>query len=209
MKKGLLIKICILTAAIQFFSISVFAFEGNEPHTQTLIVTSQILDDDGKLIDPEGDSKANQDTFTITVHFSNLNNDDEISYSDEIITPDKDGTAEVTYETGNCTPQYFDNVPVTAKIIVTEAASSYRASYETYDFVSDGSDSTEGDHMSITTEELLLKEGKDGFVLFSNKKAETLPEATTRHGNELIIIILILFCFMAGILIYRHRCHNE
>lgn len=209
MKKSLLIKICILTAIVQFFNISVFAFEGNEPQAQTLIVTSQILDDEGKMIDPEGDSQANQDTFTITVHFSNLDRDAEIRYGNGIITTNNDGTAEVTYETGNCTPQYFDNVPVNAKIIVTEDASSYQTSYETYDFVTDDSDSTEGDHMSLTTKELHLQEGKDGLVLFSNRKPDILPEVMPAHKNELTIVILILVCFMAGILLYRHKYHNE
>lgn len=205
MKKSLFIKIGILTAAVQFFSMPVFAFVGNKPQTQTLIVTSQILDEEGKMVDPEGDSKANQDTFTITVHFSNLDSDAEIRYGNGIVTTNNDGTAEVTYETGNCAPQYFDDVPVNAKIIVREEASSYQTSYKTYDFVINNSDSAEGDHMSLTTKELQLQEGKDGLVLFSNRKPDTPPEATPTHKKELIIAILILVCLMAGIVYRRYR----
>lgn len=207
MKKNLLIKILnLLVVTVLSMNTPVLAFEGSQPHTQTLIVSSQILNKDGQMIDPESNAKENQDTFLITVHFSNLNKDDRVTCTDGVIIPENDGTAEYTYKSGNCTPRYFDNVPVTAKIVVTEDPGSYQAAYETFDFISDTKKSASKGHMTLTTKELQMKEGKDGFVLFSNQKAGVLSEIMAVTATVLIVITLITVSLVTGIMLYRrHR----
>lgn len=206
MKKSLWIKVVLPSAIILTFSTPVSAFAGNKPHTQTLIVSSQILNDEGKMIDPEGDAKENGDTFTITVHFSHLQEDDEIEYTYGNIRPDKDGTAEVTYISGNCTPHYFDQVPVTARIVVSEDPGGYQASYQTTDFVQNAEDAAAEAHQTLTTQELQLKDGKDGFVLFSNQKPEKVSETVNAQKKAPAAGMLILVFLIAGILVYElHR----
>lgn len=209
MKKSLWIKAG-LASAILAFSTPVSAFAGNKPHTQTLIVSSQILNDEGKMIDPESDAKENGDPFTITVHFSHLQENDEIEYTYGNIRPDKDGTAKVTYISGNCTPHYFDQVPVTARIVVSEDAGGYQASYQTMDFVQNVEDATKEAHQTLTTQELQLKDGKDGFVLFSNQKPEKVPETVTAQRKAPVTGLLILVFLITGILVYGlHRRRSE
>lgn len=199
-RKAVVVFFTAVFLSVFLFCIPVHAFTGNEPNTQTIIVTSQVVDSDGKLIDPDSNAEENSDPFFITVHFSNLPAGTAIFYADKTLTPDQNGVAETSYQTENCEPMYFDNVPIEASVSVTERRSKYqtscRTSYFACNYITPGAD------RAVTTPELRLRDGKDGFVLFTNQKAVKqmhMKQPETKDDNW--ILVLLLIAYMAGLFV--------
>lgn len=91
------------------------------------------------------------------------------------------------------------------KIVVMEDPDSYQSSYETFDFMHYEKDSNDKEHTSLTTRELKMKEGKDGFVLFSNQKTDAMSEIAPVKITALIVIVLFIVFLTTDMLYHRGR----
>ena len=186
------------------------AFQGNKPDTQTLIVSNKIIDQSGKMIDPESDLEVNEEEFIVKVEFSGLHQGDEISYIYGTVTPVADGTAEIMFPTGNCTPMYFDHVPVGTEVKVKMYANDdYAYSYETEGFVKNNKSKPKDKAEPITTETLQLQKDKDGVVIFSAKSDFiTGSHVTTDHGKQLqetAVIMIAGIGVIAVLSVFLHK----
>ncbi len=120
-------------------------------------------------------SQSNTDEFTFTVELSGLDSFANINSSVGIIKADSDGKIEVKFVVRAGEIVTFESLPVGTKYRVTEAASSYIASYVLQDangvsnnVSSSGYNLLKDQELSTETE--TVNQGEDVTVVFTNRK---------------------------------------